>query len=304
MSHSQLFAVEDEHAKEKPADQAVLKEFHEFLPTVFSEREIGTLPQRRPYDHKIELKPDFEPKIGPLFRQSPQNDLIAEEFLEENLEKGFIRPSESPQAATLFFVPMKDGRVRPVQDYRYLNSGTIRNGYPLPRIDDFIDSLVGKKLFTKMDIRWGYNNVRICEGDEWKAAFICKKGLYEPTVMFFGLCNSPATFQSMMNDIFKLEIAQGWILIYMDDIIIANSGNREDMIQKVIYVLRKLLAHDLFIKPEKCEFLVTRVGVLGFVVENNKVEMEKQKVSGIADWPPPQTLKQLQSFLGFCNFYH
>jgi hypothetical protein len=108
----------------------------------------------------------------------------------------------------------------------------------------------------------------------------------------------------MMNDIFKLEIAQGWILIYMDDIIIANKGHREDMIKKVIYVLRKLLAHDLFIKPEKCEFLVTHVGVLGFVVENNKVEMERQKVSGIADWPPPQTLKQLQSFLAFCNFYH
>ena len=232
MSHSQLFAVKEERAKEKPADQAVPKEFHEFLPTVFSEREVGTLPKRRPYDHKIDLKPDFEPKIGPLFRQSRENDELAKEFLEENLAKGFIRPSESPQAATLFFVPKKDGRVRPVQDYRYLNSGTIRNGYPLPRIDDFIDSLVGKKLFTKMDVRWGYNNVRIREGDEWKAAFICKQGLYEPTVMFFGLCNSPATFQAMMNDIFKLEIAQGWILIYMDDIIIANEGDRDDMIRE------------------------------------------------------------------------
>jgi hypothetical protein len=122
-----------------------------------------------------------------------------------------------------------------------------------------------------MDVRWGYNNVRIHEGDEWKAAFICKEGLYEPTVMFFGLCNSPATFQSMMNDIFRLEIAQGWILIYMDDIVISNNGDRQDMISKVTHVLKKLKENDLFIKSEKGEYLVTRVNVLGFVVEDGKV---------------------------------
>ena len=107
-----------------------------------------------------------------LISQGPIQDQAARDFIEENLKKGFIRPSKSPQAATLFFVPKKDGRTRPVQDYRYLNEWTIKNAYPLPRIDELIDRLVSKKLFIKMDIRWGYNNVHIREGDEWKAAFI------------------------------------------------------------------------------------------------------------------------------------
>jgi len=120
-----------------------------------------------------------------LFRQGPTQDQATREFLDENLKKGFIHESKSPQAATLFFIPKKNGQTRPVQDYRYLNEWTIKNAYPLPRIDDLINKLVRKKLFIKMDICWGYNNVRIHEGDEWKAAFICKYGLYEPLVMFF-----------------------------------------------------------------------------------------------------------------------
>src|SRR6266511_3946496 len=109
--------------------------------------------------------------------------------------KVFIRPSHSSQTSALFFVPKEDGKLRPVQDYRYLNSQTIRNGYPLPRIDELIDDLREYDCYIKMDIRWGYNNVRIKEGDEWKAAFSCREGSFEPLVMFFGLTNSPATFQ-------------------------------------------------------------------------------------------------------------
>jgi len=212
MSHSQLFALEEEKKKIKPKEKIVPIEFHKYLDTVFSEREVRTLPPRLKYDHKIDLKPGFIPKRGVLFRQGPMQDQATREFLDENLEKGFIRESKSPQAATLFFIPKKDGRTRPVQDYCYLNEWTVKNAYPLPRIDDLIDKLVGKKLFIKMDIRWGYNNIRIHEGDEWKAAFICKYGLYEPLVMFFGLTNSPTTFQSMMNEIFHLEITQEWLV--------------------------------------------------------------------------------------------
>jgi hypothetical protein len=155
-----------------------------------------------------------------------------------------------------------------------------------------------------MDVCWGYNNVRIREGDEWKAAFTCKFGLFEPTVMFFGLCNSPATFQAMMDDIFHAEVAQGWLVIYIDDLLLINSGDCQDMIKKCLHVLQKLLDHDLFIKPEKCEFLVTKVSFLGYFIENGKVSMDLSKVSGIAEWPPPTNVSQLRSFLGFCNFYH
>jgi hypothetical protein len=154
-----------------------------------------------------------------------------------------------------------------------------------------------------MDIRWGYNNVRIHEGDEWKAAFICKYGLYEPLVMFFGLTNSPATFQSMMNTIFDLEIAQQWLNDYLDDILIGNEGDREDLTNKANIVLAKCEANDLYVKPEKSEFFTTKVSFLGFIVEDGKLAMEEQKVSGIADWPPPQDESGVRSFIGFCNYY-
>lgn len=307
MTHSQRLGLEAEKAKARPVDQIVPKEFHNYLLTVFAEREIGTLPKRRSYDHKINLIPNFVAKRGVIYCQGPHHDKALKEFIKENLAKGFIRPSESPHAASFFFIPKKDGRQRPVQDYRYLNSQTIKNAYPLPRIEDLINKLRGKTLFCKMDIRWGYNNVRIREGDEHKAAFVCKEGLFEPTVMFFGLCNSPATFQSMMDDIFHIEVAQGWLVIYIDDLLIANSGDRADMVKKCLHVLAKLKEYDLFVKPEKCEFMVTKVDFLGFVIENGKVSMDSMdpsKVSGIAQWPPPTAVSQLRSFLGFCNFYH
>jgi hypothetical protein len=122
--------------------------------------------------------------------------------------------------------------------------------------------------------------------------------------MFFGLCNSPATFQHMMDDIFRPEKAQQWLRAYLNDIIIANDGNKEDLIKKTIHVLQKCEQNDLFIKSEKCEFFTKRVSLLGFILGNGFVEMEPQKVQGIADWCPPKNLGQLETFLGFCNFYH
>jgi hypothetical protein len=123
-------------------------------------------------------------------------------------------------ASPFFFIKKKDGSLRPVQDYRKLNELTIKNRYPLPLISELVDSLQNAKYFTKLDIRWGYNNVRIKEGDEFKAAFRTNRGLFEPLVMFFGLTNSPATFQNMMNDIFRDLVAEGHVLIYLDDILI------------------------------------------------------------------------------------
>ena len=123
----------------------------------------------------------------------------------------------------------KDEGIRPCQDYRYVNEHTIKDAYPLPLISDLIDKVKDAKLFTKFDIRSGYNNIRIKEGDEWKAAFITPKGLFEPTVMFFGLSNSPATFQRFMNDSFKDMIAEGWLIVYMDDMLITSRNKEEDI---------------------------------------------------------------------------
>jgi hypothetical protein len=298
----QLAQKKERKKPKKPPEELVPKEFHEYL-SVFSEEEAGRFPERTAWDHAINLKEGFKPKSAHIYPMSPAEELELKGFLEENLDKNYVRKSKSEQAVPFFFVDKKDGKLRPVQDYRYLNEWTIKDAYPLPLISDLMDKLRGKKYFTKMDVRWGYNNVRIREGDEWKATFKTKFGLFEPTVMFFGLCNLPATFQRMMDGIFAEEIAQGWLVVYMDDILIA-SDSKEDLREKTRLVLEKLKKSDLFIKPEKCEFEVTKTDYLGFVIEEGQISMDPTKVQGIADWPAPRTVKQLRSFLGFCNFYH
>jgi len=141
-------------------------------------------------------------------------------FLEENLCTGRIRPSKSPIAAPVFFIKKKDGSLRLVQDYQALNSMTVKNKYPLPLNSELVSQLRGARYFTKLDVHWGFNNVHIKPGDEWKAAFRTNRGLFEPLVMFFGMTNSPATFQTMMNDIFRNLIAEGIVVVYLDDILI------------------------------------------------------------------------------------
>jgi hypothetical protein len=195
---TELAIEENSKKQDKTDEQLVLAEYHEYL-DIFSEEKAHRFPESRPWDHKIKMKEGFEPKSFKNLTQAEQLEL--DKFLKENLEKGYIQPSQSPMASPFFFVSKKDGKLRPCQDYRYLNDWTVKNSYPLPLILEIMDKLKGAKYFTKLDVRWGYNNVRIRKGDEWKAAFKTNKGLFEPTVMFFGMCNSPATFQAMMDDI-------------------------------------------------------------------------------------------------------
>ena len=165
-----------------------------------------------------------------------------------------------------------------------------------------MDKLKGAKYFSKMDVQWGYNNIQIRQGDEWKAAFKMNKGLFELTVMFFGMCNSPATFQSMMDMTFE-DIEQGCTVIYMDDIM--NFSNNLDTLEKLDKnVLRQLQENDLYLKPTKCEFKKTKIEYLGMVIiTEGKITMDSVKVKGIRDWPAPTTVKEVRSFLGFGNFY-
>ena len=226
-----------------------------------------------------------------------------DEFLKEHLKKGYIHVSKSPYVAPFFFVKKKDGKLRPVQDYRKLNEYTVKNKYPIPLIKELINQLVGKHWFTKFDIRWGYKNIRIKAGNEWKATFKTNRGLYEPTVMFFGLTNSPATFQAMMDTIFREEVAKGDVFIYMDDILIATSGSLEYHQQQVNNVLKKLLTNDLFLNPKKCQFHVKEVEFLGAIVGKGEVKMDPIKVKAIEEWPVPTDLHSLCSFLSFGNYY-
>ena len=177
-----------------------------------------------------------------------------------------------------------------------------KNAYPLPLISEIMDKLKGAKYFTKLDVWWGYNNIRIKEGDKWKAAFKMNRGLFEPTVMFFNMCNSLATFQSMMDSIFIEEIEDGVTIVYMDNILIY--AMTPELLEKYTkQILQKTWDHDLFLKAKKCEFGKTKLEYLGLIVEEGKLSIDPVKVKGFADWPIPKSVKEVWSFLGFGNFY-
>src|SRR5271155_4074831 len=287
-----LAIKEGEKKPELTAEQIVPSEFHDYL-DIFSEEKANRFPISRPWDHKIEMKDDFEPKSFKMYNLTPEEQIELDKFLKENLEKGYIRLSEYPMASPFFFVKKKDAKqLQPCQDYRYLNEWTRKNAYPLPLISEIMDKLKDAKYFTKLDVRWGYNNVQIKEGDEWKAAFKTNRGLFEPTVMFFGMTNSPATFQSMMDSMFNDMIENKWVIIYMDDILVF-AKTQEELEQHTNFVLQRLRIHDLYLKPKKCEFNKTKIEYLGMIVEEGKLLMDPVKLNGIRDWPIPTTVKQV-----------
>jgi hypothetical protein len=214
---------------------------------VFAKESFDALPEPRPWDHAIELVPGEKPLGCKVYPLSPSEQRELDAFLKENLESGCIRPSKSLMASSVFFIKKKDGGLRLVQDYRALNSITVKNKYPLPLISELITQLRGARYFTKLDVRWGFNNVRMKEGDKWKAAFCTKRGLFGPLVMFFGLTNSPATFQTMMNEIFQDLIAEGVVVVYLDDILVFTETVEEHW-QVTCQVLELLSKHKLFLK--------------------------------------------------------
>jgi len=187
-----------------------------------------------------------------------------------------------------------------VQDYQYLNEWTIKNNYPLPLISDIIENIGAKKVFMKIDFRRGYNNVRIKEGDEWKAT---PEGLFKPTIMFFGLMNSPATFQTMMNKLLRDLINTEKVVAFIDNVIV-ETEDEEEYNKMVAEVIRRLEENNLYIKPEKYKWKVREVGFLGVVIGPERIKMEVEKVKGVLDWLIPKYVKDIQKFLGLANYYH
>jgi len=302
-TYSQKIAEEAHKAKPKLTFEEMVPPQYRHHASVFSEKESERLPEHQPWDHAIDLidgaPATIRTKIYPM---SPNEQAELERFIEENLRKGYIRPSKSPLSSPVFFIKKKDGTLRFVQDYRKLNEITVKNRYPLPLVPDIINRLQGAKYFTKFDVCWGYNNVRIKEGDEWKAAFATNQGLFEPLVMFFGLTNSPATFQALMNSIFSDLIAKGKVALYLDDILIF-TATLEEHREIVNEVLARLKRHDLYLRPEKCEFEKSQVDYLGLVIREGEVGMDPAKVEAISTWGTPKNLHDVRSFLGFANFY-
>jgi hypothetical protein len=280
------------------------KGFEDIVPTslhtyanVFSKTAFDSLPECRKWDHAIELERKPSPAFRKVYPMTLTEQTEMDTFLEEALATGCIRQSKSPLGAPVFFIKKKDGKLRFVQDYRALNAITRKNRYPLPLIDDLIHRLKNARYFTKLDVRWGYNNVRIREGDEWKAAFHTNRGLFEPLVMYFGLTNSPATFQTMMNGIFQDLITEGVVSMF----IFTNS--LEEHWRIICLVSDRMCKHKLYLQPEKCEFEKVRIEYLSIIISHNKVEMDPVKIAGVADWPTPSNKKEIQSFVGFVNFY-
>jgi hypothetical protein len=268
-----------------PSDTTSIPPHFQRFTKVFSEEASHQYPPAQLWDQAIELQ-DSAPALlpGRLIKLSqPEQEELCK-FLKEHLDRGTIRPSKSRYMASFFFIKKKDGKLRPIQDYRPVNKYTIRNHYPLPLIPQLIDRLCGCSLFTKFDIRWGYNNVRIKDGDQWKAAFLT---------------------------IFWEEIAQGWLTVYMDDMAIHTGIKGTETEQQhlachrelVGKILAKLEEHRLFLKPEKCAFKQTSIEFLGVTVSRDTVQMDDKKVDKVKTWPAPMTQTEVQKFLGFTGHY-
>ena len=260
------------------------------------------MPIQKIWDHAIDMKEGFVPRKGKVYPLSREEREEVREFIQEQLRKGYIRPSKSPQIAPVFFVGKKDGKKRMVQDYRYLNEWTIKNNYPLPLILDVVENIGTKKVFIKMDLRWGYNNVWIKERDKWKTAFMTPKGSFEPTVMFFGLTNLPATFQAMINKLLRDLINIGKVAAFIDDVIVGTE-TEEGHNEIVAEIIKRLKENDLYVKPEKCKWKVREIGFLEVVIGPEGIKMEEKKVKGVLNWLTPKSIKDVQKFLGLANYY-
>ncbi|SNX83216.1 related to Gag-pol polyprotein [Melanopsichium pennsylvanicum] len=271
------------------------------LKDVFDEVKADKLPPHTKHDLHIELLPSSTPPQGPLYLKGPKEMAELRKYLEENLEKGFIRPSKSPAQSPVLFVPKKDGGLRLCVDYRGLNKVTVNNQAPLPLIEEQLFLLRKAKIYTKLDLKAAYNLVRIADADKWKTAFGTQLGLYEYLVMPFGLANAPAHFQSLINTIYR-DIIGVYVVVYLDDFLIF-SDNEKEHIEHVRTVLSRLKVWRLFAKLSKCVFHTDTVEFLGYIIKPSGIEMDPDKIRTIKEWPMLESIHDIQRFLGFANFY-
>jgi len=274
----------------------VVREFPEVFPT-----EVSGLPPNR----EVEFSIDIVPGVGPIskapYRMAPTELAELKKQLEELLEKGFIRPSVSPWGAPVLFVKKKDGSLRLCIDYRELNKVTIKNKYPLPRIDDLLDQLIGASVFSKIDLRSGYHQLRVKAEDIPKTAFRTRYGHYEFLVMPFGLTNAPAIFMDYMNRIFRPYLDK-FVVVFIDDILIYSKSEKEheEHLRIVLGILRE---KKLFAKLSKCEFWLSEVKFLGHVISQEGVAVDPSKVEAVLAWERPSTVSEIRSFLGLAGYY-
>lgn len=298
-----VFPVDWEDKESKLAEPVptniakVLEEFQDVMPEELPKR----LPPRRGVDHRIELTSDAKPTARSPYRMAPPELKELKKQLMELLDAGMIQPSKSPFGAPVLFQKKHDGTLRMCVDYRALNKITIKNRYPIPLIGELFDQLGSAKVFSKIDLRSGYWQVRIASGDEEKTAIVTRYGSYEFLVMPFGLTNAPATFCTMMNNVFRPYLDK-FVVVYLDDIVVYSSSLEEhkEHLRKVFLALRR---HELYAKKEKCSFAKEEVEFLGHRIGAGRIKMDEGKVAAIRDWKEPGNVSQLRSFLGLANYY-
>jgi hypothetical protein len=259
------------------------------------------MPPDRDIEFAIELQPGTAPISKRPYRMPPAELAELKKELQELLDKGFIRLSTSPRGCPTLFVKKKDESLRLCVDYRPLNAVTIKNKYPLPRIDVLFDQLVGAKVFSKIDLRYGYHQIKIRANDIPKTAFSTRYGLYEYLVMSFGLINASTYFMYLMKSVFMPELDK-FVVVSIDDILVY-SRNEQEHTMHLHIVLQRLRDHHLYAKLSKCEFWLREIKILGHTISQDGISVDPEKVQEVMNWKPPTTVRQIRRFLGLAGYY-
>ncbi|GJV13685.1 putative reverse transcriptase domain-containing protein [Tanacetum coccineum] len=287
---------EDKSEGKQIKDVPIVRDFPEVFP-----EDLPGLPPARPVEFQIDLIPGAAPVARAPYRLAPSEMKELSEQLQELSDKGFIRPSSSPWGAPVLFVKKKDGSFRMCIDYRELNKLTVKNRYPLPRIDDLFDQLQGSSIYSKIDLRSGYHQLRVREQDISKTAFRTRYGHYEFQVMPFGLTNAPAVFMDLMNRVCKPYLDK-FVIVFIDDILIYSKDEKEheEHLKAILELLKK---EQLYAKFSKCEFWIPKVQFLGHVIDSRGIHVDPAKIESIKDWASPKTPTEIRQFLGLAGYY-
>ena len=294
---SSIKIVSGDVVVDKGALESLLQQYKDVFPAGLP----PGMPPDRNVVHPIPLPADAKPSYRPMYRLSPEEKEECETQVKDLLDKGLVQPSSSPWGAPILFVPKPNGKLRMCCDFRMLNKQTIKNKFPLPRIDDLLDVLHGKKVFSSLDLQSGYWQIALRPEDMRKTAFNTHFGHFEYKVMCFGLANAPATFQSLMNDIFK-DYINKFVVVYLDDILIF-SDSPEQHLHHLKLVLQRLREHKLYAQLPKCDFGLSELKFLGHIIGASGVSPDPAKVQVVKDWPEPANAAELRSFLGLAQYF-